>query len=62
MDNNTQHVFKVTLIVKGDTRDIAYNQLAIRLNEWFLEPPVRGHYPEGTLLLWSTPDGNGGNE
>lgn len=51
----TQHVFNVQLIVKGDSRDRAYTEIAKRLNDWFVENlGEEAPYREGSLLLWSS--------
>jgi hypothetical protein len=49
----TQHVFNVQLVIKGDSRERAYTELAMRLNDWFIENlGEKAPYPEGSLLLW----------
>jgi hypothetical protein len=48
----TQHVFNVTLVVKGMTRKQAENEAARRLNAWFLEDANMRPFPEGSLLHW----------
>ena len=55
MPDNTQHVFNVQMVVKGDSRYRAYTELAKQLNDWFIKDAFEpAPYPEGSLLLWST--------
>lgn len=54
----TQHIFNVQLIVKGQDRDQAYSELALRLNEWFMADNNQNQegvgYPDGSLLFWGS--------
>ena len=53
MYSDTQHIFKVSLIVKGQTREIAEREVVTRLNQWFnADAGDTAPYKDGSLLHW----------
>lgn len=49
-----QIVVVVTMVVKAEDVESAETMVSDRLNEWFMQPPDKAPFPEGTLLHFRT--------